>query len=147
MDWVAQELGFEQRENWYQVTKKVIQDKGGGGLLAKYKDSTFHLLQSVYSEHSWLPWKFKTLPKGYWNKREHQQYFLDWFSKEYKIQKLENWYSVTEKDIEEIGGGGLLSKYEFSLPQLLKVSFLFTAKLEFHVISLNGNINPTRMLH
>ena len=36
MDWLGEELGFKEMEDWYRISKKDITQKGGVSLLNKY---------------------------------------------------------------------------------------------------------------
>src|SRR3979490_2008551 len=63
------QLGYKSMEDWYNVKAKDIQNNGGGGLLTNYyRNSPSEALQSVYPEHNWMLWKFKTVPMGYWER-------------------------------------------------------------------------------
>lgn len=42
-----------------------------------YRGSPSEALQSVYPEHNWVWWKFKTVPHGYWEQKENQKGFFD----------------------------------------------------------------------
>lgn len=65
--WFASLSGFSSLDRWYSVDLESIRREGGGGLLAIYNDSLFRLLQEVYPDHEWLPWKFKKLPSSIWS--------------------------------------------------------------------------------
>lgn len=59
MNWLGNELGFKEMQDWYRVTWKDIQEKGGSGLLDKYRGSPSQLVQTVYPEHVWNMSKLK----------------------------------------------------------------------------------------
>ena len=63
-------------------------------MLTKYGD-TLTLLLSIYPNYDWLPWKFNSLPKGYWNNKENQLKFTNWISKQLNIKSIEDWYNIT----------------------------------------------------
>jgi hypothetical protein len=73
----------------------------------------------VYPEYEWLPWRFPRTPKQYWENDVNKKKFLDWAAKELGIKEHTDWYRVSTKDIQELGGGSLLSKFGLSLTQLL----------------------------
>jgi hypothetical protein len=72
-------------------------DIGASYLLNKYSNSTFLLLSKLYPEYDWLPWKFSTCPRNYWNDMKNQRKFMDWAAKELKIKDMSDWYSVSHK--------------------------------------------------
>ena len=63
------------------------------------------------------------------------------------VRKLEIEYTTQLSHMEQCEHLGGLIMLQVSKIQLFWVSFPFTAKLEFHVSALNGNSNPTRILH
>jgi len=67
--------------DWYQVTVDDLQRYGGKGLLSFYYGSSpSRALQSIYPNHSWMPWKFHDIPKGCWDDIGNQRSFLDWMA-------------------------------------------------------------------
>src|SRR6185437_7791159 len=67
MDWLFNQLQYKSMDDWYNVTAKDICKFGGNTLLTRHDDSPFKLLQSVYPNHTWKPYKFHHVPLGYWN--------------------------------------------------------------------------------
>jgi hypothetical protein len=59
MDWLYDELEYKHPNDWYNVTRKQISEKGGVVLLAKYGNSIFKLVKSVYPEQKWKQLKFR----------------------------------------------------------------------------------------
>ena len=68
---------------------------GGAGILNKYDDSMLKLLTSIFPEHIWLPWKFKRISNGFWNNHDSKKQFMQWVSKELKINEMKDWYKVS----------------------------------------------------
>ena len=62
------------------------------------------MISTVYNEFSWLPWKFFSVPEGFWGDIENQRKFLEIFAKENNLKNMEDWYNVTERDIQSFGG-------------------------------------------
>ena len=72
-------------------------------------------------------------PRGYWDDVNNQINFLNWASKQLKINQLSDWYNVTikvftlvffyvfiSKEFIDIGGSSLLvNKYNSSIPTML----------------------------
>jgi len=44
--------------DYYKLTKQLIHDNYGGGLLRKYNDSPYQLLKDVFPEYDWKFWMF-----------------------------------------------------------------------------------------
>src|SRR5690606_27838305 len=58
-------------EDWYEVTKRQIGEKGGWGLLTRYNNSPSSLITSVFPWYPWQLWRFCGVPDGYWEDRDH----------------------------------------------------------------------------
>jgi len=57
--WLGERLGYKNMDDWYQITKKLIYDNYGCGLLSnKYKDSPLMFLKGVFPEYPWVSSKF-----------------------------------------------------------------------------------------
>lgn len=78
-DWLQLKLGFKEMDGWYTIKQEEINKHGGQGLLRHhYNCSPSKALQEVYPEHNWLLWKFNSIPKSYWDAKNHQREFLEW---------------------------------------------------------------------
>ena len=120
MEWAEKELKINETSDWYNISTKQIANLGGSYLLArKYKGSPLLLLSSIYPNYNWLPWRFNKVPSGYWNEVKEHRKFLDWVGEQMGLRNKSDWYNVTEKDIVRYGGSSLLSKYQFSLLNIL----------------------------
>jgi hypothetical protein len=122
MTWLGQELGFKKMEDWYNLTMQQIQSRGGSGLMEKYGNSAAKLVMSVYPHHSWLEWKFKQVPREFWDTKNNQRKFMDWLGKEIGLIHMDDWYKVTPDHIIEKGGSLLLMKYD-SFCTLLRIVY------------------------
>jgi hypothetical protein len=71
-------IGFENKEAWYNISWKQIQQNGGISLLNRYKGSPTALITSVYSDHTWNLHQFQSAPKYYWQSEKNCREFLDW---------------------------------------------------------------------
>src|SRR5690242_17551671 len=74
MDWLGKKFGFTRSNDWYKITFKQIRENGGIGLERKYGGDPSKLIQSVYPEHEWHPWRF-THARGYWDTPIHRRRF------------------------------------------------------------------------
>jgi hypothetical protein len=77
--------------------QKDVYDVGGPSLLSRYNSSISLLLQSVYPQYDWLPWKFTTCPRHYWEEVKNQRKFMEWAGKQLNVKEMSDWYKVTVK--------------------------------------------------
>lgn len=96
-DWLGEQLGIKNLEEWYNVTKATVISHHGTGIMAhygrpKYTDTVCAAVCDVYPQHKWLPWKFEVLPYNFWDNSEHITQYLDWLGEQLGINKLEDWY-------------------------------------------------------
>ena len=95
LEWAKKELNIKEYKDWYNISRNKLVELGGLGLLhSKYNDSTFSMLQSLYPEYEWLPWKFSKCPRGYWNNLSNFKKFFAWAGGELNIKDKEDWYKV-----------------------------------------------------
>ncbi len=117
---LGDQLGVRDYTDWYNVTTLHLKKlRGGSTLLAKYGGSLFKLLSSVLPQHSWDPLKFH-VNHNHWKLLSNQRAFLEHVATKLNVHTLQDWKYVTVRDICAFKGGhGLLSRYKYSLPQLL----------------------------
>jgi hypothetical protein len=85
-----------------------------------YNNSLCKALQTIYPEHKWEMWKFKQSPKHYWDDIKNQRIFFDSVAKKLGIEKMEDWYTVKNRDVRDLKVDGVLSRYRGSLIRALK---------------------------
>ena len=98
---------------------KAIQKNGYQRIVQFYNNSLLQTLKSIYPEINWLPWKFKKVPNGFWDRAANQKMFMDSVGKDLSLKSLSEWQNVTKATIIEKGGRGLLEQYRFSMIELL----------------------------
>lgn len=109
-------------EDWYYVSVEDIYSNGGKYLLQTvYADSPTDLIQSIYKEYNWLPWKFKTTKKNFFTSLENQKKFFNWLGKELGYNCMEDWYKISKQDILDHGGSALLK--EGPIVQLIEYAY------------------------
>jgi hypothetical protein len=93
------------------------------------------MLSTIYPEHQWLPWKFESCHRGYWENMTEQRKYLDWVAKELKIKEFSDWYKISWKveiskkfhvdfkDIQNLRGGRLLNNYNGSPALMLSTVY------------------------
>ena len=120
--WLGEQLGYTTEEDWYKITGNDYKENHGSGLLSNYYDDScpYKLLTSLYPEYEWLFWKFTSAPKNSWDSKENQLKYMTWLGEQLGYKTKEDWYKITQKDIENNYGSALLSKYyNHSYSQLL----------------------------
>lgn len=75
----------------YQISSEEIVKRGGSGLLARYNNSFYVALAKAFPEHDWLPWKFRAIPRNFWQDKEHVKKLLHYLETKLSIKSLEDW--------------------------------------------------------
>ena len=65
-----------------------------------YKNSPIKMLQSLFPEKNFLPWKFSTIPNFFWDKESNRKAYLNWLSNKLNIKDFSDWYNITNSVIE-----------------------------------------------
>jgi hypothetical protein len=114
-DWIAENLSIKCEEDWYNIKYKDISHYGGSELLKqKYNGSPSYALKIIYPEIDWQVFRFHSVPKDYWNYREHRRKYFDWIADMLSISLSEDWYNITYEQIVSLKGRGLLGYYNGS---------------------------------
>jgi hypothetical protein len=114
---LGKQLGFQSLDNWYNISKKQIEQNGGNSLLRNYYGaSPSKLVKSVYSEHSWNEFKFSNVHNI---SNEEQRNYLEELGNKLGIRYMDDWYNITQKLIMENGGSSILQKYKGSPSKML----------------------------
>jgi hypothetical protein len=123
---LGEKLGYAEPEHWYKLKLDMIHDNGGAGLVGGYYDDSpqkfvFGVVQTIYPDYVWLPWKFDFVPNNFWKEHSNQKSYADWLGNELGYVKYEDWYDITLQQIIDKGGGGLVvGYYEGTLFEFLK---------------------------
>jgi hypothetical protein len=80
-------------------------------------------LVAIYPEYNWNIWNFMKVPRGYWDDILNQKKFLDMVAKEHSIHAPEDWYKLSSKDIEKLGGSTLMKRYNYNLHDALSAVY------------------------
>src|SRR5690349_2552744 len=66
-DWLGIQLGYKSMDDWYKLTMDELRKHNGSKFLSNYS-SPAEILQKIYPQHNWMIWRFKDIPKGYWER-------------------------------------------------------------------------------
>jgi hypothetical protein len=73
MNWLADQLGVNCGEGWYEVTTNDVGNFRGRSMISKYGDIC-SILNAVYPNFDWKPWKFRTIKlRHFWDKEDNQR--------------------------------------------------------------------------
>jgi hypothetical protein len=81
-----------------------------------FNQSLARVLQSVYTDHEWLPWKFPKASNGFWENVANQKLYFDWLGNTLAYSKLEDWYKISKSTIVANHGSSLLAHYYNNSP-------------------------------
>lgn len=85
LEWLSRELNIGEWEDWYHVTNEQVLEKGGGSLLRAHNSSLYNMLHSLLPHLPLLPWKFHSVPQGFWDKGSNLQKYFLWLVAEHKL--------------------------------------------------------------
>ena len=57
---------------------------------------------TLYPEYPWLPWKFDTIPRRFWENSENRRNFFDWVKTQLSITDNTDWYNVRYYKLPQI---------------------------------------------
>ncbi len=84
-------------------------------------------LSTVYSDHTWYPWRFQKHPPNLWHSLETQRKFFDWLAQQLNFVHPDDWYKVKASDINWSGGSNLLNaKYNGSIFRVITTTTFCT---------------------
>jgi hypothetical protein len=86
-DSVSQRLNLKSPEDWYNVSRKDLRRVGGHFIVDNYfNGSIARALIHLYPNYEWEIWKFKAVPKGFWDDPRNQRAFFDFVGKRLGIK-------------------------------------------------------------
>jgi hypothetical protein len=116
LEWLGGELGYRQPSDWYQLTVEIVISKGGRGIL---RNNGLHVIMREFiPTYDWIPWLFTAVPNGFWQTRQNQVRYLEWFCERMHITKTEDWYRIRAADFYNHKGAGFLDCWEGSVMKL-----------------------------
>jgi hypothetical protein len=88
LEWLGKRLGFNQQEDWYKITSEDIITNGGKTLLINFNGSPSKVVQAVFPDYQWMPFRFGTVPKRYSSSMQELDFLniLKWLERELHIR-------------------------------------------------------------
>jgi aromatic ring-cleaving dioxygenase len=122
--WLGETLGYKNMEDWYGISRKLIIDNFGGGyILAKYNGSPSLFIKSVFPQYNWLEWKF-SVTTDFWEHVENHKKYAIWLGETLGYKNMEDWYKITSDVISNnYGSTPLINHYNGSPSLFLKSVF------------------------
>lgn len=121
MDELGQKIGVsseEELEKWYGYTYELLDQNGGRGLSARYKNLP-ELLATIYPNFSWQLWRFAgQLRNALQNESEFEKLF-SYLEKALDIRQPEDWYRVTTDQLTALKVSSFSKSTEGGLVELL----------------------------
>ena len=122
-NWLGKELGYTEPEHWYCITKEIIENNYGSGLISNYYNgSPIKFLRGIYPDYKWLEWKLGMV-SGFRQDINNCKLFADWLGKKLGYTELEHWYNIKGDIIIDNDGNGILQIYNNSPIQFVKAMF------------------------
>jgi len=111
--WLTNRLEFTTRRDYYKITKKIICDNNGGGIMNYYNGSPIQLVITLLpppeGDDEWYPWLFiGGVPNKYWSLKENRRKYANWLFKRLGFTKMEDWYTVSQNTFRDNYGSGLV---------------------------------------
>lgn len=108
VEWLGNKLQYTNVEDWYNVSQNDFNTNKGIGVLGKFDHSYLNVLCYVFPDFQFLPWKFTTVPNGFWTDFEHIKQYLDWLYHHLGYTELYDWVNIHQRDFTMNYGCGLL---------------------------------------
>ena len=95
MEMVAKEMKLTEPSDWYNVSKKdLLRFAKGDKILRAHGFSLFNLLNAIYPEQGWVPWKFSSRPGWYWANPNDWKPLMDYVAKKLNVNEPSDWYKI-----------------------------------------------------
>ncbi len=120
LHWLGQQLGFQQPEDWYQLSAQHLRHHHGGSLLARFGGSPAAIAKEYLPRYPWQEWRFACIPDGFWDNPANRRRYLDWLGQHLGFRHPEDWYRLGNRDVIQHHGHGLVKHFHYSLPAVLQ---------------------------
>ncbi|MHC4875944.1 MAG: hypothetical protein ACYTGL_05555 [Planctomycetota bacterium] len=114
MEWLGEQIGVQEPNDWYRVTNADFRRHKGGAFLLRFDSTISAAVKSCFPKHKWNEWMFGKTPKGYWENRDNRVRYLKWLGRLLGFRKMIDWYRLTRDDFEKNHGNQLMKYYHGS---------------------------------
>jgi len=73
-------------------------------LLIMNRNSPSQVVQKLYPDHKWLPWKFPGIPRNWWRKKSNQKQYIEWLAEKSGWKSLNDYYNLSQELLFENNG-------------------------------------------
>jgi hypothetical protein len=99
---IASELAIHHPEQWYSIEPTKLIHCGAKFIKQNYRGSLYNALNELFPEYYWQSWRFYKNVTN-WEDPKIIRQFFDWASNKLGIYKINSWYKVKAKDLENLG--------------------------------------------
>ena len=123
-DWISEQEGFQQLEDWYGMKRKDFEKYPGGTIINnKFGGSPRTAIMNTYPEYNWKEWLFVHSPAGFWNDDSNCIQYLDWLKSKLGIKSMEDWYALDQIRLQRYNGAGMHRRFSGSPEAMLRYFF------------------------
>lgn len=120
----AARRGIAAAEDWRSVQPADLAAAGGAGVLKYHSSSVWRALAELFPEKGFREEECCTrMPRGYWDKAQHQRRFVEELAEELGVQAQEDWRRVSSLQLRRKKGGAALLKRHGSVFRLLCAAY------------------------
>jgi hypothetical protein len=142
IEWLGKQLQFQNWEDWYQVSTQRILDAGNRTVLIHYYSSSpSAMVEALFPEYRWLPWKFLHAPRSFWEDTKNQQTAIQFLAQELGITQWDGWHDITVTQVPH-SYKGLLREFDFSLSRALLTLYPPSPDRNYQPWMLKGGLPP-----
>ena len=105
---IKEKYNLQTANDWNSITRKKIQESGGGSLFNKY---SIYKLKCLGFPEGKLYYNAEFKSSKYWEKKENVLLFLKNLQDHYNLKTSKDWNSINSQQIKSFGGYKLLKKY------------------------------------
>ncbi len=142
--WLGRKLGYENPEDWYQITTKDFVNNRGSGFLEYYGQSPFLVVKRHFPNFDWKPWLFHQVPSGFWDDLSNCCAYAKWFEAQHKFKSIEGWYGITQDDIHELKGMGIMAHFTCSVQRFVSAVYPNHTWLPWLFVQVPNHFWPQR---
>lgn len=122
LKWLFNILNYKEYEDIYQLKRIDLKKKYGNSLLKKYKSIT-NILKKYIPEYTFYGFKFKPVHNDFYKEQENIRECLDYIYNDLKYNELNDFYNISQKDINNYSFGSRLITLHNGIYNLIKYAY------------------------